>query len=519
MDARSSDLSKDLSKETREDSNDDIREDTSKEISEEICGEAAQTTEQPMRVSFEVKKLALHQAYWDLQNSVHQISVSQWEGEVKYIYLPPQPLDQSGITINLQFVYGNCEKHSILIHRLHHGVYHLPDGVAHTEGVGNRANYEEDHQTYTINATTFGMLSSYSMSQKFDTSHIESPDTTVKLKQVEEGNHVEIILHLPSENSDHLLRKLSLIGDTIKTLQNNGIDVDFDLFTIIKKIDQEYSLNNLSHCECAITIKKLVMFLSINENISGDEAILFLYCFNALKSIDHSLFSAKFHSLNALNNEIISIIDKIFSTPFKKQTDNFSLENQLLANNSLNDEVNHFLERINLCQRIKLYSPCLGKPILDRGIYDWSSYQWLFLKETQYKTYKTDGKDNLYIEISPSNSESYNDFYHPDQRHGELDKDLLAWADHVNLSFSDKTEWHKTIFFSPESSQQLLAMKLHYNLKDIKSLIKARNNYSFFQQACRSGNLRNLVYELVKDIFTLALGPMCSQQDLAKKMI
>lgn len=51
--------------------------------------------------------------------------------------------------------------------------------------------------------------------------------------------------------------------------------------------------------------------------------------------------------LTGMIDNLISIIDKRFTATFSKET--------------LHEELNEFMDRIFLWQRIKLYSPCLGK--------------------------------------------------------------------------------------------------------------------------------------------------------------
>jgi hypothetical protein len=458
-----------------------------------------------INASCEVKKLAFGEDYWTLKDNMHK----HLSGHIRNSDFSKPPLDYSGIIFNIKLIYDACESHSKIINALHRSI---------NEGIDEEYNIEVEGQIYTFPLLPMGILSTQSISCKFGTFDLEIPDNTFKFDRLEGRNQLEILIDLPSRNSDLLLQKLSVVGDAIKVLQNNGVEIDFDLATAIKKIDAEYSLNNLSDCACAATIKQLITLLSMNENMACDDAIYLSYCFNALKSFDHSLFS-KPHSLAELNSELFSVIDKLFSTPFKKQTANPSLENQndkenktLALNNPLSNEINLFLQRINICQRIKLYSPCLGKLAFDGGLYTWNYTEYEFLQDTAYKPNE---KAELCIEICPENSKDYNQHYAPGKNnHGFFDRELLAWAPHANLSFSEKTEWHKTIIFSAESSQRLLAMQLHFNVDNIKALLKARNNYGLFQQASRSGNLRNLVHDIVKAIFTLALGPMYSEQEL-----
>jgi hypothetical protein len=459
----------------------------------EISKEFSEQESQALEFDFEVKTLTFREEYWEQKNKVYQGLIRLYQA--LKLELPILPLDQSRIIFNIKLIYDDGDEHSKIINALHA----IDPGYNNFEIIG----FEENGCNYTIPPRSIGVLSSYARSLKFDIESHEVPENTFTQNRIQGRNHLEILIDLPSTNSDLLLQKLSAIADAIKILQNNGVQIDFDLLAIIKKIDAEYRLNNLSDCACAATIKQLLTLLSLNENIAGEDAIYIVYCFNALKSIDHSLFS-KSHSLAELNSELLSVIDKIFSTPFKNHRGNPLI---------LRTEVNDFLERIILCQKIKLFSPCLGKPRDDGSLYGWVDEGWSFLQESAYKL---DKQGNICIEISAGNSKTYNMIYAPGKNdHNNFAKKLLTWAPHANLSFSEKTEWHKTIIFSAESSQRLLAMQLHFNVDNVKALLKAKNTYSLFQQACKSGDLRNfLVHDIVKAIFTLAFGPMYSQQEL-----
>lgn len=341
------------------------------------------------------------------------------------------------------------------------------------------------------------ILSLFVKSKKFKTNFCKMSRKVKNIDSANEKKTLEMTYFLTSATSDQILKLLSMIHDAIIVLKNNEIVTHFSIWDIINKLNEEYKINNQHSCKVACTLERLLNIISSNPTLEPINAIYFLYCLNALKSFDYpSLLENA--GLDILNNKILSTIHKLCTT--------------LQLDARYKNELTAFFQRLNLCQRIKLYSPCLGKPADDGQVYLWNYTEWYFLRDAHFAL---DKHSNIYINLANEKPQSgYSKWYAPGkQNHDIFSKELSALAPLINLSFQEKINWRKKIKFTPECSQSLFAMNLHFDIENIKKMLQATHNYQFFKQACRNGYLKEkLPEEIIKIIFTLALGPTLSEE-------
>lgn len=365
-----------------------------------------------------------------------------------------------------------------------------------------------------------GILSDVSRSAKFNIQDFDDyyDFNAVSTRIVVNDKEIlKIAFELPHSNTDHLLQLLSILNDTIKILLINNVDIRFTIFDIIKVLADEYKKINHADCPSAVILNQLIAINSSNSGLLHDDVISLIYCFSALKLFDLSLFAVP-KDLTMLNNEIISTIDKLFLSKFTKNSGNplTDEEYQTAINTERKQELNEFLKRVHLWQRIKLYNPCLGKPASDGGVYLWDYTEWDFFRDTNFVLDKNgDMYTDISLETNPDSGYSQHYAINKNQ-HGNFATDLKTIAPHIDLSFREMVEWHNKIVFTPECAQRLFDMKLHFDINNVKKLLKARNNYRFFQQAYQEGTKfkENLLEEVVKLICTLAYGPLLAPEDL-----
>lgn len=422
--------------------------------------------------------------------------------------------DASTTELELHFTYNDSEEHQEVMKKIF-----------------SLQKYFHQGRWYSY---YIGMLRNHMIEKKFHAKKTGDDPT------IEKSNGQELLtLTFDVSQSDDLLRTLSLIHDAISLFKPNNIIADYSLFDIINEFDKAYTANNLNNHECAVIIKQLIGIKSANHLMHEDDMICLLYAFNALKSFDRSLFTQQIN-FSQFCDEMLPVIKKLLHslalspqpkdkeplTPEKLESQHIDQpkEKEPLTPEELelqkklklqHTELNEFVSRINLWQRIKLFRPCLGMKADDGGEYHWNYTEWFFLSRAKL-TYV---KGIMSIDIDPEKNSAYKKEYAPGSRnHAILGKELLALANPLNLSYAielskpDSPEWHKKITFTRECSTWLSDMKLHLDLDTIKLKIKANNNYLFFQHACKSGNftLKTLPSDIVKMIFALALGPVQS---------
>jgi len=325
-------------------------------------------------------------------------------------------------------------------------------------------------------------------------------------------------VRMPRIHTTHLLQLLSIVHDAITFLKNEGMDVNFNVLDIIKRIAEKYKENNEGECQCALVLDQLIAMISNHDTLSHHDAILLSYCFSAF-TFDTSFYFTP-NNLVSFASTIVNTIDKTFSFKFIKPptTTMSNADYQIEKDKDRKLEVNEFLRRLYISHKIKLYEPCLGKTAPDNGLYTWSYTEWYFLRDAKFTVTP---HAQLFIDVSKDNNpqSGYSRFYAYNRKaHDRFENELRAFTSLTELSFEDDINYHHQLIFTANCSQNLIEMGLHLDVDNIKKLVLARNGYRFFQEASQSGVFNErFSTDIIRMIFTLVYGrgrPLLSMQEV-----
>lgn len=348
-----------------------------------------------------------------------------------------------------------------------------------------------------------------------------------KFKDGDDDNisSLSITFPLPKLNSDYLLQTLSMFEDTIYYFKKNNAAIHFNILDIMIRIYEEYKKAKLDDCMCATTLSNLIYMIKHNHMLEHHDAILLSYCFSHLESLDSSALYFQPDDTKMLSSVVNKIIDDVFKVKFITVNDSTaSSENSEDSDtNKYHHKLNEFLRRLNLCQRIRLFRPALYNKADDGGLYQWRYTEWD--KFLQFVKIRLDNRGNVYLDVADSKKDpesGYSTFYAAGkEHHKDFEREMKALAPYIGLSFQSDINFHDKILFTQECSKKLFDMKLYLDVDSMKKIVKAKNTYRFFQEACKSGDFHvalqehTLIEEIVKMIISIIHeSPMCSPAEL-----
>jgi hypothetical protein len=298
---------------------------------------------------------------------------------------------------------------------------------------------------------------------------------------------------------------LSVIDDALNYLKTNGINIKFSMIDIITTISELYKPFKNEKEEVVapgLTLMKLLMNIKNNPTLSHQDAILLSYCSLQLEILDIPISFAS-NNLPALINQIVNMIDQVFSfKPMPKGYEN---------SNDITNKLNNFLKSVILCQKIKLYQPCLGQQADDGGIYQYIYTEWYLIRDGKMRS-KSPGQ--MFIDLKNEAFPSYIDIYGPEAIDpANLEREFRFLAPKIGLDFGNTLNFHEEMIFSSTRINEMGL--LHIDINDFKNLVKAKNNYRFFEAAIKCSGIREkLADDVTKLILSFEMGPMISKEEL-----
>lgn len=297
-----------------------------------------------------------------------------------------------------------------------------------------------------------------------------------------------------------LLVMLSMLDDAIYVMKKSGYDINFTILDVIKKLAESYANNQTQFGKHhrpdnnPNTLKQLISLIEKHPNLPYGDAILLCYSFSLVNN-DHFLDHIESNLQENNTIDYLKLIDSIctgmMSYKYSKDV-------------KLSERVNCVLDRLNLCNKIKLFRPALGSRADDGGLYNWSYTEWQFLRDAKFRL---DDAGRMIIDVREENNHVISEYaynknsgyiqhYAPGKPcHAIFSQELkgLEVLTDTGLAFepeSSTLNMHDKIVFTQSCSAMLRAMQLDIDVDSAKQAMKARNHFRFFQQNSQTGFLK-----------------------------
>lgn len=313
----------------------------------------------------------------------------------------------------------------------------------------------------------------------------------------------------PDDTPGALLVMLSMLDDSIQVMKKLNYNINFTVFDIIKKLALSYASNrekfgkNNRPDNNPHTLQQLITLIEKHPTLAYNDAILLCYAFS-LVDRDHFLGHIEMYLQQDHTIDFVKLIDS---------TCTWMMGNKYWKDSKLSQQVNFVIDRLNLCNKIKLFTPALGSEASDGGLYSWSYTEWQFLRDADFKL-----NDNrkMIIDVIKENTRSCTGYNNPSgymkhyapgkDCHAIFSQEMKALETNTNtgLEFepeSDTQSMHDKIICTRLCSEKLITMQIHNDINNLKQAIKTRNNLRFFEQSSPAGFLKeNLPPEIVSKI-------------------
>lgn len=139
-------------------------------------------------------------------------------------------------------------------------------------------------------------------------------------------------------------------------------------------------------------------------------------------------------------------------------------------------ELIHLVDNLGLEAKKRFFRPAIGQLAHDKGHYTWNYTEWWLFSDAEF-TLRQDGCLAMDMPGNPA----YRDIYAKGKpNHAIIEQELTFLKKYLPLEFHPKTDFHKTIIFSPKCSALLLQQGVHLNKSYIQKLLKMKNAMTFF---------------------------------------